>query len=363
MKIAMMVRGYLTTPRPSDIIYAPIDLAAQLADGLAQRGHEVTYFAPNGSHLKYANLETLDIRPLATSQEEFQELLHDIGQLTHYMPGLWDNKFAIEMFKRAKAGEFDLLHFHHPETALSFAHLYPDIPVAYTLHDPVWDWYRELFDVFGSENQNFISISDNQRRDAPDVTFADTVYNGIDPELFTYNEEHEDYLIFAGRIVPEKGIKEAIQVAKATDNQLFIIGPVYPDQQDYFDQYIKPELNEKILYLGYMDQKQLVKYYQKAKAFLMPIQWEEPFGLTMIESMACGTPVIALDRGSVQEVIEDGKTGFICKNVDEMADALQKIDTINRAYCRSYAEKRFALKNMIDGYEAAFKKILAQRKK
>jgi glycosyltransferase involved in cell wall biosynthesis len=358
MKIAMMVRGYITGPRPSDIIYAPIDLAVQLADGLAELGHEVTFFAPNGSGLKYGKVETLNIRPLVNNQEEFTELLNDGRKMAHYVPGLWDRKFVGEMFASANKGEFDLLHFHHPEAALELAQIYTDIPVVYTMHDPFYEWYRELFELYQSENQHFISISDNQRRDAPDINFADTVYNGIDPELFKYNETSEDYLVIAGRIVPEKGIREAIQVAKQSDDQLFIIGRVAKEDQDYFDQYIKPELNEKILYLGYMEQKQLVKYIQKAKAFLMPIQWEEPFGLAVIESMSCGTPVIAFDRGAMREIIQDGKNGFICHNAEEMVEAVNKVDKINRSYCRKYVEKNFAISNMVKGYENSYKKVL-----
>lgn len=362
MKIAMMVRGYITAPRPSDIIYAPIDLAVDISDGLAQRGHDVTLFAPNGSHLKYANVETMNIRPLVNNQEELNDFFADIGKLSHGLLELWDRYLVLEMFRRAREGEFDLLHFHHPESALDIANLFPDVPVVYTMHDPFTDWYREMFDLFSSVNQSFVSISDDQRRQAPDVQFVDTVYNGIDPEIFNVGEEHEDYLIIAGRIVPEKGIKEAIQIARATDTRLFIIGPVYPDQQDYFDQYIKPELDDKILYLGYMEKEQLVKYYQKAKAFIAPIQWEEPFGLTFIESMACGAPVIALNRGSVSEIIKHEKNGFICNNIEDMIDAVNKVESIDRMYCRRYVERNFAIKNMVDGYEKVFEKIIAGKK-
>lgn len=177
-------------------------------------------------------------------------------------------------------------------------------------------------------------------------------------DLWAYEDEHEDYLLFAGRIVPEKGIKEAIKIAKETDHRLLIIGPVYEDHKEYFEQYIKPELNDKILYLGFMEQAQLVKYYQKAKAFLMPIQWEEPFGLTMAESMACGTPIIALRRGSVPEVIEDGKTGFIVDSVQEMIEAVGKVDTLKRSDCRKHVERHFSREKMVDAYEEVFKKII-----
>ena len=360
MKIAMMVRGYLTVPRPADMIYAPIDLAVAIGEGLAKRGHTVDFYAPQGSHVAGATVETLNMRPLAHSQKEFSDFLGNIGQLHHYMPDLWDQKFADEMFHRAVQGQYDILHFHHPEVALPLAARNPDVPVAYTLHDPIYPWYRELFDLYHSPNQHFISISNNQRRDAPDLNFCSTVYNGVNSKLFTFSAKHEEYLLFAGRIVPEKGVKEAIQVAEATNHRLLIIGPVYDDHKEYFNQYIKPHLNDRILYLGFMEQEQLVKYYQKAKALLLPVQWEEPFGLTMIESMASGTPVIALRRGSVPEVVADGKTGFICDHVQDMIKAVGHIDEIDRRDCRKHVESHFSIERMVDNYEKAFEAIISK---
>jgi glycosyltransferase involved in cell wall biosynthesis len=358
MKIAAMVRGYLAVPRPSDMIYAPADLAVELVAGLAERGHEVTFFGPQGTRIPGVEIVTLHLPPLVHNQKEFAELTDSTEKQMHYVPGLWDGKLACTMFSRAMKGRYDILHFHHPEIALGLAQFYRDIPVAYTMHDPFYPWYKELFGLYKSPNQHFISISDNQRRDASDLPFAATVYNGVDAKHFPFSEKHEDYLLFAGRIVPEKGVKEAIEVAQMTNHRLLIIGPVYEDNKEYFEQHIKPHLNDKILYLGFMEQEQLVKYYQKAKAFLMPIQWDEPFGLTMVESMACGTPIIALRRGSIPEVVVDGKTGFIVDCLQEMAMAIEKIDNINRRDCRKHAEKHFSISRMVDAYEAAFEAII-----
>lgn len=358
MKIAMMVRGYVPTPRPLDMLNAPFDLAVEIAKGFAERGHQVTYFGPQGTNIPGVEVETLDLRPLVHNQKEFGDLVHDTEKLMHYVPELWDRRFAMQMFERAQKGEFDILHFHHPEVGLGLAPVYPDVPVAYTLHDPIYPWYRELFDLYKSSNQHFLSISDNQRRAAPDLSFRATVYNGVNPAKFAYSAEHEDYLLFAGRITPEKGVKEAVDIAKQTNRRLFIIGPISEINQEYFNQYVKPELNDKILYLGFMEQEQLVKYYQKAAVMLMPIQWEEPFGLTMIEAMACGTPVVALRRGSIPEVMVDGKTGYICDHVQDMVDAVNRIGDIDRHDCRRHVEQHFAIKNMVDGYERAFKAII-----
>ncbi len=347
-------------PRPSDIIYAPIDLAVALAQGLGKRGHNITIFAPIGTEVHGENItvETLNLRPIVHNQADFASLLGDTEHLMHDVHGLWDRYMANEMYRRAELGEFDLLYFHHPESALSAAVQHPAIPTVYTLNDPVYDWYRELFELFASPNQNFISISNNQRRDAPDLPYVDTVYNGTDIKLFDFSDTYEDYLFFAGRITPEKGVKEAIQVAKESGHRLLIAGPVDERNQGYFDQYVKPQLDDRILYLGRMDQSQLVKYYQKAKALLTPVQWEEPFGLTTIEAMACGAPVISLNRGAAAEIIVDGKTGFIVNSIAEMIEAVDKVDKLNRRDCHEHVARKFSHSQMVDHYERAFRKVI-----
>ena len=362
MNIAMMVRGYVKVPRPKDIIYAPIDLAMAIAEGLEKKGHNVTLYAPLGSRLKHGTIESLNLRALVSSKADFEELLSSKEKLNHYLPQLWENYMVNNMFHRAQAGEFDLLHFHHPEVALPLAST-TNVPVAYTLHDPIYDWYKELFEMYASENQHFISISNNKRRDAPDLPYLGTVYNGVDPKDYPFSDKGEDYLLYTGRIIPEKGIKEAVQIAKKTHHRLLIIGPVYPDSEGYFNQYIKPYLDDQILYLGYIEREQISKYYQKAKAVLTPVQWEEPFGLTTIEAMASGTPVISLRRGAAPEIIEDGVTGFVVDSIAEMVAAVGKVDKLDRRAAREHVKKNFSLTQMVNGYESAFEEILRKKKK
>jgi glycosyltransferase involved in cell wall biosynthesis len=359
MKIATMVRSYLPVPRPVDMIYAPIDVAQELSLGMTARGHSVTFFGPIGTNLSIPT-ETLNMRPLAHNREEFQSLMTNSALTSHSVPSLWDLHMAQNMFERAKAGEFDLLHFHHPEAAMPFAKLYPEVPVVYTIHDPLEAWWRELLEMYVSDNQFFVSISDNQRLPAPDLSYIATIYDGIDTHEYGLPKagEREDYLLFAGRIVPEKGVKEAIQVAEQTSHQLLIIGPTYPDQQDYFDQYIRPHLNAKILYLGFMERNQLITYFQKAKAILCPVQWEEPFGMTMVEAMSCGAPVIGLRRGSIPEVVADGKTGYVVDSLAEMAAAVEKIGTIKPADCHHHVEQHFSVSHMVNDYIHTFQQIL-----
>lgn len=350
-------------PRPNDMIYAPIDLMIDIAKGLGKRGHKITLFAPNGSEVYGENVsvETMNLRPLVQSQSDFNNFLDNTEDLVHDVPGLWDRHMATEMFVRADKGEYDLLHFHHPETALSAAIQHRKVPTVYTLHDPISAVTKELLELFATPNQKFIVISDNQKRDAPDLPYLDRVYNATDVKLFEFSDEAEDYLLFVGRINAEKGVKEAIQVARESNHRLLIIGPVAHDAEGYFEQYIKPELDDRILYLGRMDHDQLPKYYQKAKALLTPVQWEEPFGLTTIEAMACGAPVISLNRGAASEIIIHGKSGYVVNSIAEMVEAVGKIDKIKRRDCRTRIARYFAIEKMVDAYEKAFMKMLEKK--
>jgi glycosyltransferase involved in cell wall biosynthesis len=358
MKIAIMVRGYIPVPTPKDIIYAPIDLAIAMSRGLVKRGHQVDFYAPRGSKLDIP-VKSLQLKPLVHNYTDFQGLLNSVDLLTHYMPGMWDEYMAKTMFQRAAAGKYDILHFHHPEAAMSYASLFPTVPIVYTLNDPIFGWYQDMFRLYNTPNQHYISISDNQRKPAPNLNYAGTVYNGIDVKKFPFSAKHGEYLLFVGRIVPEKGIKEAIAVARATGLKLLIIGPTYDDTRSYFHKYIENELNGQITYIGYVDHDKLWPYFQKAKAFLAPIQWEEPFGLTIVEAMATGTPVIGFRRGSIPEVVQHGKTGFVVDTVEQMARAVGKIHTIDRRDCRERVKQHFSIDKMVLGYEAAYKRILA----
>lgn len=360
MRIATMVRGYIPAPRPKDIVYAPIDLAESISEILTRKGHSVDYFGPLGSTINNrVKLRTKNLRPLVENHEDFQRLLSEGGKLAHYYPGMWDFYLAKDMFIRARKGEYDILHFHHPELALPFVSIYPDVPVIFTLHDPIYDWKKEVFELYLSKNQYFVSISNNQRLPAPDLPYVDTVYNGIDLDLFSFGqEEHDDYLLYTGRITPEKGVKEAIQVAKETNLRLIMIGPVADEAQGYYEQYIKPELNEKILHLGYIARDELPRYYQKAKAVLLPIQWEEPFGLTTVEAMACGTPVVAMRRGAMEEVIEDGVSGYIVDSIAEMVEAVKKVHLLHPKEIREHVVDNFSVEQMADNYEIAYKKAI-----
>lgn len=354
-----MVRGFMPAPRPVDIVYVIIDLAITIAEELAARGHQIDFYGPQGTRLKLpVKTKDLNVRSLVHNRKSLYEILDSGDLLTYYMLSLWDHKFSTEMFDRARAGEYDLLHFHHPESSMSLLRFYPDVPVAYTLHDPLSKWHVETFKMFDTTNAHCISISNNQRKAAPFLPYTATIYDGVDINQFQYAPAHNNHLLFVGRIVPNKGVREAVEVARKTGERLTIIGPTYREHMDYFNTYIKPYLNEKIEYLGHVPHNEIMRYFQNAKALLVPIQWEEPFGMTMVEAMACGTPVIAFRRGAAPEVVKDGKTGFIVKSVAEMIAAVKKIPDIQRIDCRNHVKRNFSIDKMIDNYETTFQKII-----
>jgi glycosyltransferase involved in cell wall biosynthesis len=357
LRIAMLIRGILPTPLPSDVAYSPTDVAVNIAQGLANRGHEITLFGPQNSAIRFGRLEQSSLAPIVHNDDDFQKLLKSTDLFDHYIPVLYDHALVSKMFEQAANGVYDLLHFHHFESALSYARLYPQVPVAYTLHDVVYPAHRAIINNFMSPNQHFISISDSQRLRAPELPYTATVHNGIDTHQFVPDNQPESYLLYVGRIVPEKGVKEAITIAQQTDSALVIIGQVPEPYTWYFEEMIKPHLNDKIRYLGKIEHEAIVPYFQKAKALLMPLQWDEPFGLTLAEAMACGTPVIAINRGSASELIDDGKNGFLCANIQEMALRVSQLDTVDRKYCRKTAEDHFSIQAMVKQYEAAFTAI------
>ncbi len=358
LRIATMVTGHFTTPPPPGIIYAPMDIAVAVSEGLVKKGHLVDFYGPEGTKVRVTNIISAGLKALKQPEGEAITKGQNVGNAeVNKIFNLWDQYLIAKMFAEAEKGNYDLLHIHPADRALSLALSHPKVPVFYTLHDPIYPWRAEIFSMFSSPNQYFISISDSQRKPAPNLNYAATIYNGIDLKLFPFSENCEDYFLFVGRLHPEKGVAEAVEAARLAGVKLIIVGP--PVTGDYWDKRVKPYLNEKIKYVGYVPYGELYRYYQRAKATLVPIQWEEPFGLVLAESMACGAPVIAFEKGAVPEIIIDGKTGFIIKdnNLKAMAGAVKKINKINRADCRRHVEQNFSIQRMIDRYEEVFLKI------
>ncbi len=259
---------------------------------------------------------------------------------------------------------FDIIHNHF--SFFPFPLLFCDRipPMLNTIHRPLDANYSESIRLFPQIYNCALSYDAKEDAESQGVPVIDVVYNGIDPMLYDFNLQTGDYFVYLGRINKEKGITNAIQAAKEAGEKLIIAGNIVgAEEWNYFMYTVQPALNEAgINFIGQVDFKEKVRILKGAKALLFPIERREPFGLVMIEAMACGTPVIAFRRGSVPEIVVDKKTGFIVDNVNEMAKAVGKIDTIKREDCRIYVEKKFTIEKMIDNYEKAFLRIIQKNK-
>jgi glycosyltransferase involved in cell wall biosynthesis len=204
----------------------------------------------------------------------------------------------------------------------------------------------------------YVAISDADR--APELDYIKTVHHGIDLAQFDFQPNPDDYLLFFGRMHPDKGVREAVEIARACGKKLILAGIV--QDQDYFDHHVAPHLNnDKVTYIGSVGPVERSRLLGKASALLHPIAFDEPFGLSVVEAMACGTPVIAFDRGSMPELIQSGESGFLVNTVTEAVEAVARIDTIDRAYCRRHVEKHFTVERMIRDYTHVYEAILQDR--
>ena len=322
---------------------------ASLCDGLVAQGHEVTLFAPQGS--------TTDAK-LEAFEEPLRERFNG-EELVNLAPHLHLDMLT-SLYQRAD--DFDVVHSHVDIWSLPFARLI-DTPTVLTMHGRLdLDHLRDLLPRYGSVP--LVSISDDQRRAVADLdlTWAATVYNGLD--LATYHDAPHDrdgYLGFVGRIAEEKGPLAAIEVARRTGLPLRMAAKVDPLDVDYYEHEVKPHMGADVDFVGEIDEQQKPGFYAGARATLFPSDWPEPFGLVMIESLAAGTPVVALRRGSVPEVIVDGVTGFICDDVDEMVEATRRIGEIDPDACRRHAE-RFSASRMCRGYVEVYRSLVSGRR-
>ncbi|MDZ4691023.1 glycosyltransferase family 4 protein [Terricaulis sp.] len=311
-------------------------VVSYITEELVDQGHEVTLFA-SGDSITAAELDACSDRALRLSP-------HVIDALPH-------NMVMLEKVAR-RAHEFDALHFHidlmHAPVVRSFAHR-----TVTTLHGRLdLPDLRPFYAAF--PNLPLVSISHSQRLPMPPVNWIGNVYHGLPRDLLSFQPASQSggYLAFLGRISPEKRPDRAIEIAARAGLPLKIAAKIDRVDRAYWDDCIAPlvRAHPNVEYVGEIGEHQKASFLGAARALLFPIDWEEPFGLVMIESMACGTPVIAFGRGSVPEVIDDGVTGFIVHTVDEAVGALEKIGDLDRAAVRKRFETRFTVERMVRDY-------------
>ena len=255
----------------------------------------------------------------------------------------------------------EIIHNHIGWRFLPFAPLFK-APVVTTLHGPLDIPYQQF--VYGRyKDFPFVNISNSQKRPFKKLNYVSTVYNGIDLKQFHFNDNPQgNYFAFLARMSPEKGPIQAIEVAKRAGVKLKMAAKVDETDREYFEKKVKPLIDGKqIEFIGEIGPREKDKFLKEATALLVPLQWEEPFGLYMTEAMACGTPVIALKRGSVPEIVIDKKTGFITQNLTEMVQAIKKVKQINRRACRRLVEENFSAEKMVSEYEEVYKKVLKRK--
>lgn len=358
--IKRRVDAKITAARPKVIF--------DLATGLVKKGHQVSLLSTGDSKIK--GVKTIPVIP-----SSFIDL------------GPFENEFIARtafLTKQAKilekiGNQFDIIHNHsRPEFFALFAAEKLKTPMLTTMHAVFGKETDEAVALF--KKNNLICISEAAKKTANKTHVYKVIYNGIDTDFYKFQAKKDEHLLWLGRLnraknskgefMDSKGIKWAIKLARATGAKLKLAGNI--EDMEFFNKDVKPYLNNRIKWVGPVDseqlftKKQVVKMMQKAKAFLMTINWQEPFGLVMAEAQSCGTPVIGFDRGSVKELVKDGKTGFVVnpkQGVAGLKKALSKIEQIKPEDCRKHIEKNFSLEAMVNNYEKTYKELCQKTKK
>ena len=334
MKIAILAPIAWRTPPEK---YGPWEqVASNIAEGMVKKGLDVTLFATGNSRTA-GKLEYVS----KTAYAEDNSL----------DPKVWECLHISNVMERAH--EFDIIHNNFDFLPLTYSRLI-DTPMVTTIHGFSSQQIIPVYKKYNSNN-HYVSISNSDR--SAELDYISTVYNGIDSTDFTFNEKPADYLLFFGRIHPHKGTYESIQIAKKANMKLIISGLI--QDEAYFNEKVKPYINEKdIVYVGNSGPRERDKLLGEAIALLHPISFDEPFGLSVAEAMFCGTPVVAFNRGSMPELIEDNKTGYLVNSMSDAVEAVNKINSIDRKFCREWAMSNFSLEKMTEGYLNTYKQIL-----
>jgi glycosyltransferase involved in cell wall biosynthesis len=319
-------------------------VVALLTEELVLRGHRVTLFASGDSQTS-AELVPCCERGLRLDPDVTDYVAYAMTQLN-------------AVYRRAE--EFDLIHNHIDYFAFPLADISPT-PTLTTTHGRLdLPEVRRVYEAFAA--LPLVAISHDQRAYLPDANWVDVVYNGVDLDHYRFRPDPGDYLVFLGRISPEKRVDRAIELARDVDMRLLIAAKVDPVDQEYYDLAIAPLIRAHpslVEFVGEVDEREKDEVLGNAYACLFPIDWPEPFGLAMAEAMATGTPVVATRVGSVPEVVVDGVTGFVADTLHDLAEAIPRVREIDRRACRAHVERHFSPNAMADGYERAYAAVTA----
>jgi glycosyltransferase involved in cell wall biosynthesis len=339
LRIAIVAPVWLPVPPER---YGGIEwVVSLLADGLSELGHDVTLFAAGGSITRATLVTTTEEPQMASFGRTLPELEHTLEA--------W-----------IQAPRFDLVNDHSGLLAAAMADLCP-VPVCHTVHEPLTGHLGTTYRLIANANRRLqlISLSLKQREPAPELPWIANCPSALDLDAYPFSSRRGDYMLSLGRMSPEKGVAEAIAVAKRVGAPLKLAGKMHEmPEREYFASHVAPHLSDQIEYLGEVTHEEKVRLLQNARCTLFPIDWEEPFGLVMIESMACGTPVVALRRGAVPEVIADGESGIIVDDVSAFPAAIEAADRLDPGACRDWVETHFSDRRMVRRYLEAYAALL-----
>ena len=329
------------TPIPPEA-YGGIEVVVhRLAMGFQAAGHEVMLFATEDSTSPVPRSSVLPEAEGARMGLAVPELIHVIG--------------AYDAL-----ADFDIVHDH---TTLGpfYAERFPGLTVTTTIHGPLDSELAILYARL-ADRVPLIAISHAQCKPVPHIRIARVIHHGIDTADIPFGKGDGGYFLFLGRMTHEKGAHRAMDAAGRAGVRLLMAAKMRePAEHEYFRAFVQPYLNEDLVYVGEVGEERKFELLAAARALLFPIRWNEPFGMVMVEALACGTPVIAFPEGAAPEVVEDGTNGFLCHDVDEMVEAIGRVDELDRAACRASVEERFSTEKMVGEHLSFFEELLAER--
>lgn len=315
-------------------------LVGELVEALVARGHDVTSVGVGGSVPMGGFVQTYD-------EPQFLFMGNELTGVVH----------SAEALEIVRSLAPDVVHDHTSAFALGAASL--DMPVVMTVHGPADGEAGRYLAAVGSY-VHLVSISRAQRSAAPELPWFDTVHNGLNLSKFPYSEHRGDHAIFLGRMSPDKGAHVAIDIAQAAGVRIKLAGKVTEDlEHEYFETYVRPRLGPDVEWLGELGGSEKESALSQAACLLFPLQWDEPFGLVVLEALACGTPVLSLNRGAVPELMVDGVTGFVRDTPEELVPLFAQLGSIAPADCRRHVEQEFSMVATVEGYERVYRKAVA----
>jgi glycosyltransferase involved in cell wall biosynthesis len=345
LRIAVIAPVWIPVPPEG---YGGIERVLKLlVDELVEMGHDVTLFGAGPCRTGARQVLTLEEAPT----DHMGETLYDA-----YHVGL--------AFRRiVEQGNFDVVHDHSGFLGPAFASLLP-IPLVHTLHGPFTPQTIMFYSAF-KEDCHYVAISNSQRNGCPRLNYAGVVHNAVDVKEYRPSGKKEDYLICISRICEDKGTATAVRLARETGWKLILAGKIDPGRdREYFEREVRPLLDgDRVVYLGEVSEKEKIRLLSGARAFLFPIQWDEPFGLVMAEALACGTPVLVTRRGAAPEVVDHGRTGFLADSPEDLVTYLGRLEELSPAECRRAAEEKFSPRAMASSYLDIYAKVIASHPK